>query len=180
MNQSTQATNTRLQSPLGRLREKPLHIRAMFLYVTCTLIMTTGTVAGIQLALPAIMEEFDVPVTTAVWVSIAYFVVIPGVTVAIGGITTFFEQRGLAVMGLVVDLLLMAAVFFTHNIYLFIVIRFLSSAFRIFPWLTIASQWSAIVCAAWALKRSLSSERPSATAGCSTRRSKRATCFTQP
>lgn len=100
-----------------------------------TFIMSIGTVSGLQLALPSIMQDFDVPVTTAVWVLLAYFVAIPGVSVAIGGISTHFEQRKLAVLGLCVDMFLMLIIFFTTSIYVFIVCRLLSSTARIFPWL---------------------------------------------
>jgi predicted MFS family arabinose efflux permease len=113
----------------------PMYQRALALYMVHSLIMSTFTVNGLQVALPTIMEEFDVKVTTAVWIAIAYFVALGGGTMTLGGITTLFERRQLIVLGLIGDVVVMMITFFTHDIYVFIVCRFLSAAFRVFPWL---------------------------------------------
>jgi predicted MFS family arabinose efflux permease len=118
-----------------RLKAMPTYQRALALYMIHALIMSTLTVNGLQIALPTIMTEFDVKVTTAVWIAIAYFVALGGGTMTLGGITTLFERRQLIVLGLVGDIVVMMITFFTHDIYVFIVCRFLSAAFRVFPWL---------------------------------------------
>jgi DHA2 family multidrug resistance protein-like MFS transporter len=98
-------------------------------------LMTLFTTNGLQLALPTIMKDFDVPVTTVVWIMIAYSVALSGGTLAMGAISTYFDRRTLVVIGLVVDVGLMMVTFLTGNIYIFIVCRFFSALFRVFPWL---------------------------------------------
>lgn len=113
----------------------PMHVRALVLYMTYSLIMGLATTAGLQVAMPQIMSDFHVPVTTAVWVMIAYSVALSGGTLALGGVTTFFDRRLLVVFGIAVDVILLAISFYTQSIYILIVCRFLSAAFRVFPWL---------------------------------------------
>jgi len=100
-------------------------------------LMTLLTTNGLQLALPTIMKDFDVQVTTVIWIMIAYSVALSGGTLALGAITTYFDRRTLVVIGLVVDVVLMMITFFTGNIYVFIVCRFFSALFRVFPWLVL-------------------------------------------
>ncbi len=114
---------------------QPLHVSALGLYMFHTFVMGVATVSGLQLAVPTIMEDFNAPITTVAWISIAYFVALVGATVALGDVSTYFDRRKLVVLGLVADILVMLVIFFTHNIYVFIVCRFLSAMFRIFPWL---------------------------------------------
>jgi MFS family permease len=113
----------------------PLHIRALGLYMLHIFLMSLLTTNGLQLALPTIMKDFDMPVTTVVWIMIAYSVALSGGTLALGAITTYFDRRNLVILGLVVDVGLMMITFFTGNIYIFIVCRFFSALFRVFPWL---------------------------------------------
>jgi predicted MFS family arabinose efflux permease len=98
-------------------------------------IMGIATTNGLQLVLPEIMADFDVPVTTAVWITIAYSVALSGGTLALGGMSTFFDRRKLVVFGLAADVALLLVIFVTSNIYVFIICRFLSAAVRVFPWL---------------------------------------------
>lgn len=121
--------------PWRHTRAQPLHVKALGLYMFHTFVMGVATISGLQLAIPTIMEEFDAPVTTVVWISIAYFVALVGATVALGDLTTYFDRRVLVVLGLAADIVVMMVIFFTTNIYVFIVCRFLSATFRIFPWL---------------------------------------------
>lgn len=122
--------NRMLQMPIV-----PMHVRALGLYMAFTFIMGVATTGGLQIVLPQIMEDFDVSVTTAVWITIAYSVALSGGTLALGGLSTLFERRRLVIIGLVADIILLVVIFFTQNIYVFIVSRFLSAAFRVFPWL---------------------------------------------
>src|SRR5687767_10129317 len=100
------SSQARHRGPLGPVLDAPLHVRALGLYVTYTFIMSIATTMGLQLALPTIIEEFDVPVTTAVWVLISYFVALAGATVALGGLSTYFDRRMLVVLGIAVDIVL--------------------------------------------------------------------------
>src|SRR5215207_9413157 len=99
---------------LRRLHEIPTYQRALALYMLHSLIMSTLTVSGLQVALPKIMSDFNVPVTTAVWIAIAYFVALSGGTMTLGGITTLFERRKLIVIGLAGDIVVMMITFFTQ------------------------------------------------------------------
>jgi predicted MFS family arabinose efflux permease len=92
-------------------------------------------VNGLQIALPKIMSDFDIPVTTAAWVGIAYFVALAGGTLALGGLTKIYDGRKLVIFGLFADVVVMLITFFNHDIYVFIICRFLSPLFRVFPWL---------------------------------------------
>ena len=125
----------RLRQASRAVTGQPLHGKALGLYMFHTFTMGVATISGLQLAIPTIMEDFNAPVTTVVWISIAYFVALVGATMALGDVTTYFDRRALVVLGIAVDILLMLVIFFTHNIYVFIVCRFLSATFRIFPWL---------------------------------------------
>src|SRR5687768_15690622 len=93
-----------------------------------------ATFTGLQLALPSIMEDFDVPVTTAVWVLIGNSIALTSGTLALGGLSRHFERRSLIVVSLAFDVLVMLFIFFTHNIYLFILCRFFQGIARILPW----------------------------------------------
>lgn len=115
----------------------PLYQRALALYLAYTFIMSVGTVNGLQIALPQIMDDFDIPVTTAAWVGMAYFVALAGGTLALGGLTKIYDGRKLVIFGLVADCVVMVITFFTQDIYVFIVCRFLSPLFRVFPWLVL-------------------------------------------
>lgn len=115
----------------------PIHIRALWLYMLHIFLMTLLTTNGLQLALPTIMKDFNVPVTTVIWIMIAYSVALSGGTLALGAVTTYFDRRTLVVIGLVVDVVVMMITFFTGNIYVFIVCRFFSALFRVFPWLVL-------------------------------------------
>jgi predicted MFS family arabinose efflux permease len=81
------------------------------------------------------MKDFDVPVTTAVWIIIAYSVGLSGASLTLARLSTFFESRRLVLVGMTVDVLVMTVIFFTHNIYIFILCRYLQGSFRQFPWL---------------------------------------------
>ncbi|MGE0687212.1 MAG: MFS transporter [Dehalococcoidia bacterium] len=113
----------------------PVHVRALLLFMAHSFVMMTLTVGGLQLALPAIMKDFGIPVTTAVWVVIAYQIALPSSMMALGAVTTLFDRRKLVVLGLVLDVLIMAVSFLTGNIYIFILTRFLSCSARCLPWI---------------------------------------------
>lgn len=118
----------------------PLYRRALLLYLAYTFIMSVGTVNGLQIALPQIMDDFGVPVTTAAWVGMAYFVALAGGTLALSGLTKIYDGRKLVIFGLVADVLIMLVTFFTQDVYVFILTRFLSPLVRVFPWLVLQVQ----------------------------------------
>src|SRR3954447_13547094 len=105
----------------NRLRAVPTYQRALALYMVHSLIMSTLTVSGLQVALPSIMSDFHIPVTTAAWISIAYFVALAGGTMTLGGISTMMDRRKLIVIGIAADIVVMMITFFTHDIYVVIV-----------------------------------------------------------
>ncbi len=113
---------------------QPLHVKAMGLHMFHTFVLTLATTLALPVVLPTIAEDFNAPVTTVVWILIAYFLGLGGATVALGDITTYFDRRALVVLGLAVDVLVMSVIFFTTDIYVFIICRFLSAAFRVFLW----------------------------------------------
>lgn len=115
----------------------PLYRRALLLYLAYTFVMSVGTVNGLQIALPQMMADFDVPVTTIAWVGIAYFVALAGGTLALGGLTKIYDGRKLVIFGLIADVVVMVITFFAQDIYIFIICRFLSPLFRVFPWLVL-------------------------------------------
>jgi predicted MFS family arabinose efflux permease len=117
--------------------KQPLYKRALVLYLLFSFTMSSGTVNGLQVALPQIMEDFDVPVTTAAWVGIAYFVALAGGTLTLGALTKIYDGRSLVILGLVADVVVMTITFFTNDIYVFIVCRFISPLVRVFPWLVL-------------------------------------------
>ncbi|MGE0688519.1 MAG: MFS transporter, partial [Dehalococcoidia bacterium] len=92
------------------------------------------------IALPQIMKDFDVPVTTAAWVGMAYFVALAGGTLALSGLTKIYDSRKLVIFGLVADVVVMVVTFFTQDMYVFIICRFLSPLARVFPWLVLQVQ----------------------------------------
>jgi MFS family permease len=113
----------------------PLHVRALILFVTHQTIMMLGTVGGLHVVLPTITEDFNTTITTTVWVMLAYSLALAGGTFALGKSSTLLEKRMLITFGLVVDVGLLVAIFYTHNIYFFIAARFFSAFVRIYPWL---------------------------------------------
>lgn len=113
----------------------PLHMKALILFVTFQSIMMLGTVGGLHVALPTITNEFESSITTTVWIMVAYSLALAGGTFALGKSTTLLERRNLITLGLVLDIVLLVATFYTTNIYLFIIFRFLSAFVRIYPWL---------------------------------------------
>ncbi len=113
----------------------PLHVRALLLFMAFRLVMGVGTVTGLNLVLPEIVDEFDTTLTVATWLQLAYFLALVGGTFALGQTTTLLDKRNLIVIALLADTALMIFSFWTHNIYLFIGARFLSALFRIYPWL---------------------------------------------
>lgn len=115
----------------------PVYQRAMVLYLVYSFVMSVGTVNGLQVALPQIMKDFDIPVTTAAWVGMAYFVALASGTLAFGGLTKIYDGRKLVIFGLIADVVVMTIGFFTSDIYIFLVCRFLSPLFRVFPWLVL-------------------------------------------
>ena len=100
-----------------------------------TFVLTLATTLGLPVALPTIADDFNAPATTVIWVMIAYFLGLGGATVALGDVTTYFDRRALVILGLAVDVLVMSFIFFTSSIYVFIVCRFLSAAFRALLWI---------------------------------------------
>ena len=97
--------------------------------------MHLGTVASINVALPAMMEEFQVDVATAVWVQLAYSVALAGGTIPLGQLNALFGRRTLILAGQVADCGLMLLTFFAGTIYVVIAARFLSALVRTWPWL---------------------------------------------
>lgn len=118
----------------------PMYRRALILYLAYTFIMSVGTVNGLQIALPRIMKDFDVSVTTAAWVGMAYFVALAGGTLALSGLTKIYDGRKLVIFGLLADVVVMVITFFTQDMYVFIICRFLSALARVFPWLVLQVQ----------------------------------------
>lgn len=116
------------------LTKTPLHVRAFALYLAHSFVFMTLTIGGMSVALPEIMKDFDVPVTTAVWVIIGYQIALPGSMMAVGAITRHFEGRKQVVLGFALDALMMTISFLTGNIYVFILTRFLSCIARCPPW----------------------------------------------
>jgi MFS family permease len=98
-------------------------------------VMMVGTIAGLNIALPAITDEFNVTIATGAWVQLAYGLGLASCTFALGLSTTLLNRRKLIFFGLLADVVLMAYTFYVTNIYIFIVLRFLSAAVRIHPWL---------------------------------------------
>ena len=113
----------------------PLHVRALILFVTHQTIMMMGTVGGLHVVLPTITEEFQTTIATTVWIMLAYSLALAGGTFALGKSSTLLEKRKLITLGVVLDVGLLVAIFYTHNIYFFIAARFFSAFVRIYPWL---------------------------------------------
>src|SRR5437868_4815751 len=116
------------QSPI------PLHYRALALFMIYTLIIISATGPGLQLALPSMRADFHTSVSTAAWVIIGYSLALTGY-LTLGVIGTLFERRRLIVIGLLLDVPLELAIFFSGSIYIVIACRFVSAAVRAFPWL---------------------------------------------
>jgi MFS family permease len=113
----------------------PVHVKALILFVAHETIMIMGTVGGLHVVLPTITEEFNTTIATTVWIMLAYSLALAGGTFALGKSSTLLEKRMLITLGLVVDIGLLVAIFYTHNIYFFIAARFFSAFIRIYPWL---------------------------------------------
>src|SRR5215213_7619190 len=96
-----------------------------------TLIIISATGPGLQVALPRIMEDFDVSVTTAAWVIIGYSVALTGY-MTLGVVGTLFERRKLMIVGLLLDVVLEMIIFVAGSIYVVIVCRFISATIRSF------------------------------------------------
>jgi len=103
--------------------------------MTFRFIMGVGTIVGLNLVLPEIVEEFDTTLTVATWLQLAYFLALAGGTFAIGQTTTLLDRRKLVVIGLLADTAVMVFIFYTHNIYLFIGARFVGALVGLYPWL---------------------------------------------
>ena len=115
----------------------PVHVRALILGTVHLMVLLGATVAGLNVALPAMMEEFRVDITTAIWVQIAYFLAFTGGSFSLGALTTILNKRNLIIVGLVGDIIICVLIFFAPNIYLVIVGRLVQGLFRIFTWLTL-------------------------------------------
>ena len=113
----------------------PLHVRALVLFIVHQTTMGVGTVSGLTLVVPTIVEEFDTNVTTAAWLQLAYFLALAGGTFALGQTTTLLDKRKLIVLGNAGDVLVMIIAFYTNSILILIITRFFSAFFRIYPWL---------------------------------------------
>jgi MFS family permease len=97
--------------------------------------MILGTVMGLTVAFPTITEEFNTTIATTVWIQLGYSLALAGGTFSLGLSSTLLDKRKLVIFGLLADVVLMAIIFNTHNIYVFIGARFLSAFVRIYPWL---------------------------------------------
>jgi MFS family permease len=113
----------------------PLHVRALLLFLAFRFVMGVGTVAGLNLVLPEMVDEFDTTLTLMTWMQLAYSLALVSGTFALGQTTALLDKRKLVVIALLADTALMVFSFYTHNIYLFIGARFLSALVRIYPWL---------------------------------------------
>lgn len=115
----------------------PPHLVALGLFFVYSLAMTTGTVMGLNVALPVIIQELDTTVTMASWIQVMYFLALAGGTFALGRVSNVFNKKKLIIIGVLADIPLMLLVFFTDSIVLFIISRFFSPLFRVFPWLNL-------------------------------------------
>jgi MFS family permease len=113
----------------------PVHVRALILSITHLMVMMTATVAGLNVALPDVMEDLDVDVTLAVWVVLGYFVAFPAASFSGGLMSTFLNKKKLILIGLAGDVVMCVLIFFAPSISLIIIARFIQGLFRIFPWL---------------------------------------------
>jgi MFS family permease len=112
-----------------------LRARALTLFILHQIVMHIATVSSINVALPAMMEEFQVDVATAVWVQLSYTLALVGGTIPFGPISASFNKRAQVLIGQVIDIGAMLATFFTTSIYVVIAARFISALARTPPWL---------------------------------------------
>jgi DHA2 family multidrug resistance protein-like MFS transporter len=115
----------------------PLHHRALGLSMLNSFIPIAATFSGLQLALPEMMEDFNVPITTAVWIMLGNTLALAGGTLALSGLTRYFDRRTVALAGMGADALLMLLIFFTPSVYVVIVARFFQGISRIFPFVVL-------------------------------------------
>lgn len=109
--------------------------RAVTLFMVHQTTMHLFTTAGLNVALPAVMDEFNVDVATVVWVQLAYGLGLAGGAFPLGLVTTLVDRRRLVIAGALADVLLQVVMFATPSIYLLIAARFLQALVRTFPWL---------------------------------------------
>jgi len=111
--------------------------RALLLSLVYQAVFFAGTTMGLTIAVPALSEDFDVSLTVAAWVQIAYFLGLIAGSFPIGRMTVLLERRSLITFGLLGDIILMVGIILIPNIYFVIVLRFLSAILRLFPWLVL-------------------------------------------
>src|SRR5688572_379428 len=112
-----------------------LRVRALVLFMTHQMTMHLFTVTGLAVALPQMMDEFQVDVTTVAWVQLAYGLALAGGSFQIAQVSTLFGKRTLVLLGVLSDVVLLVIMFVTSSVYVLIAARFLHALMRLFPWL---------------------------------------------
>ena len=113
-----------------------LPVRALivlFVYQSVMMFSVTGT----ALALPVMVNDFDVSVTTVIWVMLAYSLAVAGTSLPLGQLSTILSRRTMIVGSMALDIGLMVLVFFTPYIFVVIVARFIHAAARVGPLLVL-------------------------------------------
>ena len=122
---------------MHRITRLQSHERALALYMLYFFSMWVATLGGLAVALPAVMEDFDVDVSIAAWFLVAYSLGLAAGTFPFAKISTLIDRKTLILAGIFVDVALMVWIFFVTDIYILLVLRFLHAIARVPPWLNL-------------------------------------------
>ena len=118
----------------------PVHIRALVLYMAYMFGVFTLVLMGIPVALPAFIADFNVGVSTAAWVMVAYTLGLAAGTFPVGRISGVLDRKKLMLYSMVMDVALMGVIILTGSIYIVIVARFFQAMMQAVPWLNLQTR----------------------------------------
>ena len=111
--------------------------KALVLLMMFQSTMHIGTTAGLNVALPQMVEDFNADVGIVVWVQVAYGVGLIGTALPLGLLISHFEPRRVIVFSQVFELAVCLVIALTPNVYGVIVLRVLQASVRSLPWLSL-------------------------------------------
>lgn len=119
------------------LQRVPPRYRAMLVLMMFQSMMHLGSTTGLNVALPAMVEDFDASLPLVAWIQIAYGVGLIGTVLPSGLLISHFDPRKVIMVGIVSEVVLSLAIAMTANIYVVIIMRALQSSLRSLPWLAL-------------------------------------------